>query len=461
MHAAEHEFAGKMHDDLIDGVEWAVAQGIADPGRVGIYGGSYGGYAALVGVTFTPDVFAAAVSYVGPSSLVTLARSFPAYWRPLLASTWFRYVGDPEDPDDLADMQRRSPLNFVDRITTPLLVIQGANDPRVTKQESDQIVAALRGRGVPVDYICKDDEGHGFVKPENRLDAFGAIERFFAAHLGGRQIPAAPRPAPPVRADPAWAKGGDSGHRTCDAARARKLLLGLRGCCVTPPIRISRRRAVIVLAGTGPLACARHACQVPVDISGEGALSKKAIIAVIIAAIVVAGVVIGIQQATKSSTSDATYAKKFTADYPNVAQMLNGIPQNGQVLGDAKAPIGIIEYMDYKCPVCGAASHNLVPLLIQDYVRTGKATIELRPVHIIQPGNQSETAALAGLATAPQNRMWYFTELVLRNQGDELDQWLTNGVLNDAATTSGVNIAQWNQVNAGQGVAIQFLNIAN
>jgi protein-disulfide isomerase len=190
-------------------------------------------------------------------------------------------------------------------------------------------------------------------------------------------------------------------------------------------------------------------------------LSKKAIIAVIIAAIVVAGVVIGIQQATKSSTSDATYAKKFTADYPNVAQMLNGIPQNGQVLGDAKAPIGIIEYMDYKCPVCGAASHNLVPLLIQDYVRTGKATIELRPVHIIQPGNQSETAALAGLATAPQNRMWYFTELVLRNQGDELDQWLTNGVLNDAATTSGVNIAQWNQVNAGQGVAIQFLNIAN
>ena len=186
MHAAEREFAGKMHDDLIDGVEWAIAQGIADPARVGIYGGSYGGYAALVGVTFTPDVFAAAVSYVGPSSLVTLTRSFPAYWRPLLASTWFRYVGDPENPDDLADMERRSPLNRVDRITTPLLVIQGANDPRVTKQESDQIVAALHARGVPVDYICKDDEGHGFVKPENRLDAFGAIERFFAQYLGGR-----------------------------------------------------------------------------------------------------------------------------------------------------------------------------------------------------------------------------------------------------------------------------------
>lgn len=189
-------------------------------------------------------------------------------------------------------------------------------------------------------------------------------------------------------------------------------------------------------------------------------MSKKAIIAVIIAAIVVVGVVIGIQQATKSSSSDATYAKKFTADYPYVEQLLNGIPQNGQVLGDAKAPIHIIEYMDYKCPICGAASHNLVPPLIQDYVRTGKATIELRPVHIIE-GNQSETAALAGLATAPQNRMWYFTELILRNQGNELDPWLTQGVLNDAATTSGVNIAAWNQVDAGDGVATQFLNIAN
>ena len=185
-HAAEREFAGKMHDDLIDGVHWAVSEGIADPARVGIYGGSYGGYAALVGVTFTPDVFAAAVSFVGPSSLVTLARSFPAYWRPLLASTWFRYVGDPDDPEDLADMERRSPLNYVDRITTPLMVIQGANDPRVTKQESDQIVAALRERNVPVEYMVKDDEGHGFAKPENRKDMFRAVERFLATHLGGR-----------------------------------------------------------------------------------------------------------------------------------------------------------------------------------------------------------------------------------------------------------------------------------
>jgi dipeptidyl aminopeptidase/acylaminoacyl peptidase len=189
MHAAEHEFAGRMHDDLIDGVEWLVGQGIADRARIGIYGGSYGGYAALVGATFTPDVFAAVVSMVGPSSLVTLVRSFPPYWRPFLASTWYRYVGDPDDPEQLADLEARSPLNRVDRITAPLLVIQGANDPRVTKAESDQIVAALRERGVEVEYLVKDDEGHGFVKPENRLEAYGAIERFFARHLGGRCEP--------------------------------------------------------------------------------------------------------------------------------------------------------------------------------------------------------------------------------------------------------------------------------
>jgi dipeptidyl aminopeptidase/acylaminoacyl peptidase len=186
-HAAEREFAGKMHDDLIDGVNWAVAGGIADPARIAIYGGSYGGYAALVGATFTPDVFAAAISVVGPSNLVTLVRSFPPYWRPLLAGTWFRFVGDPDDPDDLADLEARSPINRVDAIRAPLLVLQGANDPRVTKHESDQIVEALRERGVPVEYIVKDDEGHGFVKPENRMDVYRAVERFLARHLGGRR----------------------------------------------------------------------------------------------------------------------------------------------------------------------------------------------------------------------------------------------------------------------------------
>jgi dipeptidyl aminopeptidase/acylaminoacyl peptidase len=194
-HAAEREFAGKMHDDLIDGVEWLVAEGIADRSRIGIYGGSYGGYAALVGATFTPDVFAAAVSVVGPSSLVTLVRSFPPYWRPFLASTWFRYVGDPEDPEQLADLEARSPLNRVDAIRAPLLVVQGANDPRVTKAESDQIVSALRARGVEVEYLVADDEGHGFVKPENRMEAYRAVERFFAKHLGGRSE-GSPEPAP-------------------------------------------------------------------------------------------------------------------------------------------------------------------------------------------------------------------------------------------------------------------------
>ena len=188
-HAAEHEFAGKMHDDLIDGVDWAVKQGYADSARIAIYGGSYGGYATLVGVTFTPDVFAAAISYVGPSSLVTLIRSFPRYWRPFMAGSWYRFVGDPgtvEEPNAEveADLLARSPITFVDRIVTPLMVVQGANDPRVTKGESDQIVAALEARGVDVEYIVKDDEGHGFVNPENRLDFYRAMERFLADHLG-------------------------------------------------------------------------------------------------------------------------------------------------------------------------------------------------------------------------------------------------------------------------------------
>jgi dipeptidyl aminopeptidase/acylaminoacyl peptidase len=142
-------------------------------------------------VTFTPDVFAAAVDYVGPSSLVTLVRSFPPYWRPFLMGSWYRYVGDPgteEEPDDevVADLLARSPLSRVDAIRTPLLVVQGANDPRVTKQEADQIVAALAARGVDVEYLVKDDEGHGFANPENRLDLYRAMERFLAEHLGGR-----------------------------------------------------------------------------------------------------------------------------------------------------------------------------------------------------------------------------------------------------------------------------------
>ncbi|MEV3903762.1 S9 family peptidase [Mycobacterium sp. NPDC050551] len=186
MQAAVGEFAGSMHDDLVDAVEWAVKEGYADPDRVAIFGGSYGGYAALVGVTFTPDVFAAAIDYVGISNLANFMRTLPAGARPHLAANWHRYVGDPDDPGQEADMLARSPISRVDRIRTPLLVVQGANDVRVVKAESDNIVAALRARGVEVEYMVKDDEGHGFLNPENQIDLHHAVERFLARHLGGR-----------------------------------------------------------------------------------------------------------------------------------------------------------------------------------------------------------------------------------------------------------------------------------
>jgi dipeptidyl aminopeptidase/acylaminoacyl peptidase len=185
--AAVGEFAGKMHDDLIDAVEWAVEQGYADRDRVAIFGGSYGGYAALVGVTFTPDVFAAAIDYVGISSLVNFMRTLPPAARPHLANNWRLFAGDPDDPEQEADMLARSPITRVDQIRTPLLVVQGANDPRVVQAESDNLVQALRARGVEVEYMVKDDEGHGFVNPDNVIDMYRAVERFLAEHLGGRQ----------------------------------------------------------------------------------------------------------------------------------------------------------------------------------------------------------------------------------------------------------------------------------
>ncbi|TFV56132.1 S9 family peptidase [Mycobacterium sp. PS03-16] len=184
--AAVGEFAGKMHDDLIDGVNWAVEQGYADPDRVAIFGGSYGGYATLVGVTFTPDVFAAAVDYVGISDLANFMRTLPPIARPHLANNWHTYVGDPDDPQQLADMMARSPITRVDQIRTPLLTIQGANDVRVVQAESDNLVNALRARGVEVEYLVQTTEGHGAVNPENVIEMYTTIERFFARHLGGR-----------------------------------------------------------------------------------------------------------------------------------------------------------------------------------------------------------------------------------------------------------------------------------
>lgn len=171
-----------MQDDITDGVQWLVQQGIADPKRIAIYGASYGGYATLSGVTKTPDLYAAAVNYVGVSNLFTFMNTIPPYWEPF-RQQMYQMVGNPEDAADKARMTATSPALNADKIKTPLLVAQGARDPRVNKAESDQIVAALRARGVDVEYIVKDNEGHGFANEENRFEFYGAMERFLAKHL--------------------------------------------------------------------------------------------------------------------------------------------------------------------------------------------------------------------------------------------------------------------------------------
>lgn len=183
LNAANREWAGKMHQDLIDGVNWAINKGIADPKRIAIFGGSYGGYATLVGLTFTPDVFACGVDIVGPSNLITWMKTIPPYWKPFEPILWER-VGNPEK--DAEFLKSRSPLFKVDRITKPLLIAQGANDPRVPKEESLQMVKALKEADKPVSYVEYPDEGHGFARPENRLDFFAKAEKFLANHLGGR-----------------------------------------------------------------------------------------------------------------------------------------------------------------------------------------------------------------------------------------------------------------------------------
>ena len=188
VNAANLEWAGKMHDDLLDAVDWAVAKGIADPARVAIMGGSYGGYAALVGVTFTPEKFACAVDIVGISNLMTFLNTIPAYWTPW-KSIWKVRMGDYTSEAGRRFLEERSPLNFADRIVRPLLIGQGANDPRVKASESEQIVAALQKHGIPVTYVCYPDEGHGFRRPENRRSFNAVAEAFLAKHLGGRCEP--------------------------------------------------------------------------------------------------------------------------------------------------------------------------------------------------------------------------------------------------------------------------------
>src|SRR5690242_12617001 len=183
--AGNKQWGEKMQDDVTWGAKYLIAQGIADPKRIGIMGGSYGGYATLAGVAFTPDVYAAAVSIVGPSNLITLLESIPPYWEPI-RKLFYERMGDPNTPEGKAQLLRQSPLTSASKIKTPLLVVQGANDPRVNKRESDQIVIALRDRGFPVEYMVAPDEGHGFARPVNNMAMFASAEKFLAKYLGGR-----------------------------------------------------------------------------------------------------------------------------------------------------------------------------------------------------------------------------------------------------------------------------------
>jgi dipeptidyl aminopeptidase/acylaminoacyl peptidase len=186
VNAGDREWCGKMQDDITDGVQWLIEQGIADPNRIAIYGGSYGGYAVLCGLTKTPELYACGVELVGPSNLITFINTIPPYWKPML-DLFKKRVGDPDTEAEF--LKSRSPLFMVDRIQAPLLIAQGANDPRVKKEESLQMVEALKKAGKRVEYMEFPDEGHGFLKDENRLKFYAAAEKFLAEYLGGRYEP--------------------------------------------------------------------------------------------------------------------------------------------------------------------------------------------------------------------------------------------------------------------------------
>ncbi len=183
LNAGDREWGGKMHQDIVDAVNWAISKGIADPKRIAIYGGSYGGYESLVAATFSPDLFCCAVDVVGPSNLLSWITSIPPYWS-TMREVLYKRIGNPETEPEF--LKSRSPLFHVDRIKIPMLIAQGANDPRVPKQESEQIVNALKQRGIYHEYMLFEDEGHGFAKPENRLKFYAAAEKFLARYLGGR-----------------------------------------------------------------------------------------------------------------------------------------------------------------------------------------------------------------------------------------------------------------------------------
>jgi dipeptidyl aminopeptidase/acylaminoacyl peptidase len=190
---ARKEFGRAMHTDLLDGIQYLASRGIVDTSRVAIMGGSYGGYATLVGLTFTPEKFACAIDYAGTSNLVTLLESFPPSWKPFLPRSWYPFVGDPRNPADRADMIARSPLFRADSARAPLLIFQGANDPRVTKPQADQIALALHRRRIPVTYLLAPNEGHGFGESETALAVNRATEQFLGKCLGGRIQPAVSR----------------------------------------------------------------------------------------------------------------------------------------------------------------------------------------------------------------------------------------------------------------------------
>jgi dipeptidyl aminopeptidase/acylaminoacyl peptidase len=181
--ASFKQWGKTMQDDITDGVQWLIKQGIADPKRIGIYGGSYGGYATLAGLVYTPELYAAGVDYVGVSNIFTFLKAIPPYWKPYLEML-HEMIGHPEKDKEL--LTAASPVFHTDKIKVPLLIAQGANDPRVNKAESDQMVEALKKRGIEVPYIVKANEGHGFSNEENRFEFYRAMEEFLGKHLGGR-----------------------------------------------------------------------------------------------------------------------------------------------------------------------------------------------------------------------------------------------------------------------------------
>ena len=184
VNAGNEQWGRAMQDDLTDAVKWAVDNGVAQKDKVAIMGGSYGGYATLAGVTMTPDLYAAGVDIVGPSNILTLLKTIPPYWKPAIVQFYTR-VGDPTTDAGRALLEAASPINHVAAIRAPLLIGQGQNDPRVNFDESKQIVDAMNAKQIPVTYVVYPDEGHGFLRPENRMSFFGVAEAFLADHLGG------------------------------------------------------------------------------------------------------------------------------------------------------------------------------------------------------------------------------------------------------------------------------------